>query len=537
MHYRSPRGRRTTSAGGYIDDRQSVTSELFSRRVPQILGIYLAAGWLMLEFSDWAIGHFDLSGRLTDVVLAGVLVFLPLVVVAAWKYGGPRSKGETRVRRRGAVPRPRSGPKSIAVLPFKNMSDSPEMEYLSDGITDEIINTLARMENLQVASRTSAFVYKGKTADVRTIGEELNVDSILEGSVQKAGNRLRINTQLVAVADDYHLWSERFEREMEDVFAIEDEIAENVARALRVILPEKEKQALGRVPTSDVAAYDFYLKGRQFFHQSRKKSLDYARQMFRRAIEVDPEYALAWAGVADCGSLMTTVYPGGSAAEADLEEADHASLKALELDPDLAEAHAARGLTLFAMRRFEEAEHEFQAAIRLDSRQFEARYFYARACFQQGRLEDAARLFITASEVREDYQASFFAAQSLEALERTIEAKLQYRRALKVAVKHMELNPDDPRAATMQAVSHCRLGNHAEGLKWAERALAIDPEDAGVRYNVACLYALEGESVKAIDCLEQAVDAGFGMRDWVEQDPDLGSLRTHPRYQTLLNRM
>jgi adenylate cyclase len=276
-----------------------------------------------------------------------------------------------------------------------------------------------------------------------------------------------------------------------------------------VILREKERRALSMVPPADVKAYEYYLRGRQFLHQSRKKSFEYARQMFARAIEIDPEYALAYAGVASSSALIHMYYP---TSEGTLEQADRASLRALELDPELAEAHAARGLALFLMKQLDQAEFEFKTAMRLDPNQYEARYFYARACFQQGKLAAAARLFEEASEVREDYQASFFAAQSHEALGDEAEAEAGYRRALAVVEKHMELNPDDPRAATMRAVSLCRLGQQEQGLYWAERALAIDPEDAGVRYNVACLYALEGMADKAISCLEDAIRVGFGNR-------------------------
>jgi tetratricopeptide (TPR) repeat protein len=321
---------------------------------------------------------------------------------------------------------------------------------------------------------------------------------------------------------------------MKDVFDIEDEIAANVVESLRGILKPEEREALARNPTEDVKAYEFYLRGRQFFRQSRRKSLDYARQMFERAVESDPKFALAWAGISDSISLMHMYFPSG---DADLERADEASRLALELAPELAEAHSARGFALMQLGRFGESESEFQEAIRIDAGQFDARYFYARGCFAQGRLEDAARLFREASEVREDYQAAFFAAQALEALGREEEAGQGYREALSVAEKHMELNPDDPRAATMRAVSYCRVGEQEAGLHWAERALEIDPSDPGVQYNVACLYSLEGEPDLAIDCLENAVGGGFGHRDWIEHDPDLDPIRDHPRFHDLLARI
>ena len=423
------------------------------------------------------------------------------------------------------------GAKSIAVLPFANFSPSRDDAYLGDGITEEILTALAKLPGLRVASRTSAFQYKDRSEDVRVIGERLGVASVLEGSVRREGTRLRVTAQLINVADGYHLWSERYDREMEDVFAIEDEIAASIARTLQVILGDRERRALGRVPTADVRAYEYYLRGRQFFGQTRRKSLEYAIAMFERAIGVDPSYALAWAGLADCASALAMYYPPG---EAELARAEEASSRALDLAPELSEPHAARGFALWLLKRTDEAVAEFETAIRLDPKQFEARYFYARSCFQRGETEKAARLFEEAAAVREDYQARFFAAQSYAALGRAAEAEAAYRRAYQVAEDHLALNPDDPRAFTMCAVALCRTGRPEQGLACAQRAVAVDPEDAGVCYNVACLYALEGWVDDAIRCLEDAFRHGFANREWVEHDPDLDALRADPRFQALL---
>jgi serine/threonine protein kinase/Flp pilus assembly protein TadD len=421
--------------------------------------------------------------------------------------------------------------KSIAVLPFTNLSPDPEDEFLSDGITEEIITSLAKLQGLHVAARTSVFQYRNRGEDVRAIGERLGVGSVLEGSLRRDGRRLRVTAQLIDVATGYHLWSERYDREMADVFAIEDEIAQCIAQALEVVLGEREGALPCRVPTADVRAYEYYLKGRQFYGQTRRKSLEYAAAMFERAIAIDPSYALAHAGLADCSAMLAMYYPPG---EAELARADAASLKALEHAPDLPEAHEARGFALWMQKRTDEAVAEFETAIRLDPKQFEARYFYARLCFQKGEMEKAARLFEEAAGVREDYQARFFAAQSYVAMGRAAEAEAAYRRAYAVAEDHLALNPDDPRAATMCAVALCRTGQPEKGLACAEQAVAIDPEDAGVRYNVACLYALEGKVEEAITSLEEAFRHGFGNVEWISHDPDLESLRGDPRFQALL---
>jgi len=432
------------------------------------------------------------------------------------------------------LPREQEHEPSIAVLAFANLSTDPEQEYFCEGIAEEIITALTRAKRLQVAARTSSFAFKNKNEDIRDIGRKLNVKTVLEGSVRKAGNRLRITAQLINVADGYHLWSERYDRELEDVFLVQEEIAGNIVRALRIILSEDEKRALVRTQTSDIQAYDFYLRGLQFFHQRQRKSLRYARQMFARAIEIDPGYALAHAGVANCCSLLVHWY--GESSDANLAQADEASRRALELDPHLAEAHASRGFALWLMKQHLAADREFDTALRLAPNYFEARYFYARACFQRGEMDKAVQLFEEACRVQEDHEARYFAAQTYIALGRQAEAEIAYRKAAQAVKKHLELNPDDSRAATIAAVSLCRLGDQVLGLKWAERALAIDPEDAGVRYNVACLYALEGQKARAIDCLEEAVGAGFANMEWVEKDPDLDSLRDDPRFQALMKK-
>lgn len=504
--------------------KHAFVRELLRRRVLSILGLYLAAAWGLLEFSDWATGRFDWPARFEDGVVLTCVLLLPVVMGLAWKWGAPGSLFLSRMPREPA-------PRSVAVLPFVNMSGDPAQEYLGDGLSEEVINALATVPDLLVASRTSAFTYKGTSRDVRSIGRELGVGAILEGSFQRSGDRIRVTTQLVGVADGYHLWSERFDEEMSDVFAIEDEIAEQVARALRAILKGQSWQGRPRLHPSDIRAYEYVLRGEQFLLNPRAKNLGFAQEMFRRAIEADPDYASGWVGAAEAAALIKMFYP---ARERELEEADKASREALRLAPDLAEAHAARALTLFLMRCPDDAEEEFQKALALNPRLFQARYFHGRACFQAGRLEEAASEFQEAASIKEDYQAAFFAAQASEALGDEEEAQVRLAEALRVVEKHMELNPDDPRAATIRAVALRRLGRTEDGLRWAERALEIDPEDAGVRYNVACLYSLAGKVDEAIGLLEEAFARGFRNKEWFEKDPDLAPIRDDPRFQELL---
>jgi TolB-like protein/Flp pilus assembly protein TadD len=426
--------------------------------------------------------------------------------------------------------------KSIAVLPFVNMSNDAENEYFSDGIAEEIINALTRIEALRVASRTSSFAFKGKNEDIGEIGRKLKVATVLEGSVRKAGSRLRVTAQLVSVADGNNLWSDRYDRQLEDVFAIQDEIAGNIVRALRVVLSEGEKQAIAKpAPTENVEAYDYYLRGRQFFHQFRRTGIQFARRMFERAIEVDPGFALAYTGIADSCSFLYMYWDGS---KANLEAADQASRKALELGPEVAEAHASRGFAHTLRREYAEARRQFETAIRLNPKLYEAHYLFARACFQEGKVEEAVRHYQDASRVRpEDYQALLLMQSPLNSLGRHEEAKAVLRRGLQVAEKHLELNPDDARALYLSAGALVQLDERERALEWARRARAIDPQDSGLLYNVACVYSLAGLKDDALGCLDTAIQNGFGHREWVENDSDLDPLRGDPRFQALLKRL
>jgi tetratricopeptide (TPR) repeat protein len=299
-----------------------------------------------------------------------------------------------------------------------------------------------------------------------------------------------------------------------------------------VVLTDSEKHAIAKVPTADVRAYDFYLRGRQFFHQFRKKGFDFAREMFAKAIEIDPGYARAYCGIADCSAFLYFYWDSSAA---NLERADEASGKALELDPDLAEVHASRGLTASLKKQYEEAEKEFRTAMRLGPRLFEPYYFFARNCYAQGRFEDAVAWFEQASRVNpDDYQAPMLMASALNGLGLKPEAQAAYRRGLAAAEKHLELHPGDARALYFGANALSQLNEAPKSMEWAERALTLEGEEPQVLYNVACVYALLGELDRAMDCLEKSITHGWGQREWIEHDPDLAPVREHPRFRALM---
>jgi len=420
--------------------------------------------------------------------------------------------------------------KSIAVLPFINMSNDAEQDYFCDGISEEILNALTHLNNLRVISRTSAFALKDKNLDAREIGKILDVESLLEGSVRKSGNRLRITTKLVKVSDGSHLWSDRYDHELEDIFSIQENIAENVATALQGVLSSKEKEAMRR-PETVIEAYEYFLKGRQLFHQL---ALSDAKKLFEKAINLDPEYALAYAGLADTHSWL---YEWEGANPLDLEAAESNSRKALSLAPNLSESHSARGFVLSLGKKYDEAEQEFKEAIQLNSNSYDAYYYYARTCFARGQIRESADLYLKASEVRrEDFQSVLLLSQSLRMLGKD-ESYETTREGINRARKQLALNPTDRRALSLTSGSLFDIGEREEAFLWMDKALELYPENSGVLINAACLFAKDGDKEKALNLLESAVGKGYGKRDWIEHDPDYDSLRNEIRFKTLLSEL
>ena len=421
---------------------------------------------------------------------------------------------------------------SIAVLAFADISPAKDQEYFCDGISEEIISNLLRIKGLRVASRTSSFAFKGRSEDIRAIGRRLGVATVLEGSVRKAEERLRITAQLISVEDGCHLWAERFDRELKDIFAIQDEIARSIAATLKIALTPRESMALSKAPTTDLEAYDYYLRGRQFFYQYKNRGMEFAMKMFARAIELDPTYVRAFAASADCYSFL---FMHAGSHDSDRDQADSMSRRALELDSDSAEARASRGVACSLKNNYAEAESEFEEAIRLDPTLFEAFYFYARACFEQGKLEYSIQLYEKSIEVNpQDYQAPLLVAQIYSDLGDETKAAASRRRGIQAVEARLKMHPDDSRALYMGANGLVALGEYEQGLEWANQAIAIDGNDPMVLYNVACVQSLAGRYDDALDALEKSVQCGMMHINWLEHDSNLDPLRHYPRYKQII---
>src|SRR6266480_3502446 len=421
---------------------------------------------------------------------------------------------------------------SNAVLPFNNMSGDPEQEYFSDGITEDIITDLSKVSGLFVVARNTAFIYKGKPIKVQQVGHELGVTFILEGSVRKAGSRVRVTGQLINANDGGHVWADRYDRDLTDIFAIQDEITHAIVEQLKVKLLPQEKKDIGETPTDSVEAYTYYLRGRQFLHRHSKSYYQLARRMFAKAVELDPLYARAYAGIADCDSFLFLHYN----VDVPINSILATSAKALALEEELAEAHASRGLALSLGQRYDEAMAEFERAIALDPTSFEAHYFYARACFAQGKLERAAALFERAAEIKpDDYQSVCLLVQIYRSLGRDGEKKSAARKGIERAERELTLHPDNPRPAYLGATALVTLGQNDRAKEWLARTLAIDPDDILTQYNAACIYSRLGEIETAFDLLERLLPhANHETKAWIRHDSDFDPLRDHPRYKKIL---
>jgi adenylate cyclase len=421
---------------------------------------------------------------------------------------------------------------SIAVLPFNNMSGNPEEDYFSDGITEDIITDLSKVSGLFVVGRHTSFAYKGQSENLERIANDLGVRYLLEGSVRKAGNRVRITGQLIDGANGGHVWAERYDRELTDIFAIQDEITRTIVDQLKVRLVPAESRAIAKAPTDNIEAYSCYLKGRQFFHDATKYFLGLARQMFVRATELDPKFARAYAGIANCDCRRIGWYGELIPEDSIVAIAD----KALALDPNLAEAHAARADALSFFGHKEEAEAGFERALTLDPDSFDVNFLFARFRIRTGEQDKSVPLFIRALEVNpEDYQSPSMLQFILRGLGRKEESLRYGELTIKRVEEAMRQHPEASRPAQLLAASLAGMGRPDEAKAWLQRAIALDPEDSQTLYNAACTWAQLGEAEKAFEALHQWLPkAGIEKRIWLSEDNDFDPIRDDPRFVRLL---
>ena len=512
--------------------------ELKRRKVIRVAIVYVVVAWIIVEAASVMFPGLLLPEWSVRLVIGLAILGFPIALVMAWAIeltpdglksdSAARQAAEDKAVADTTEKNEKGSFDSIAVLPFLNLSNDPDNEYFSDGMSEEILNLLCKVPQLTVASRTSAFSFKGKDVDMGTVAKQLGVDVILEGSVRRSDDRVRITAQLIDARSDRHLWSETYDRELKDVFAVQDEIAHSIVNALELNLsPLVQRCIMQRSPTEDMDAYDFYLRGRYFVERG---DVDSGQKMFEKAIELEGTYALAWAGVADCHSWRCMWYEDSPESQ---RKADEYSIKALQLAPNQAEAHASRSYALTTNGKYAEAEVEFKAAIALDPQLYEAYYYAGRAYFAQGKFRQAADAFTQAGIIRpDDVVAASLTSTSLQAVGTDEEIRKAALHGIDVSERYLELNPDDALALSRYATNLVGIGEIEKGLERAERAYAINP---GVcRYNVACTFMLAGQTERALELLEEHALAGAVLLAWLEKDSDWDEARDHPRYKAII---
>jgi adenylate cyclase len=417
---------------------------------------------------------------------------------------------------------------SICVLPFANLSGDPEQEYFSDGVTEDIITDLSKISALAVVSRNTAYSFKGKAMALSQVARQLNVSHILEGSVRKAGERVRITAQLIEGATDSHLWAERYDRDLKDIFALQDEIAQSIVSALKLKLMPAEKKAIELRSTTNPEAYKIYLMARQFHTLAHARHRELVVRLCRRAVEIDPNYARAWA-------LMAIAQSNVALFVSNSEDGWAAAERALALDPGLAEAHAAKGRILGDQGRFDEAMPFHATALKLDSESYEVNCAAARSFVAARRFDEAIVCLNRATQSFDnDIWAAGMLMQCYEALDSPLQLEAS-RHALARAEKLIAIEPDHGLALSFGVGALFGLGETERAKDWAHRALLVDPSNLNMTYNIGCGLIRAGEIDWALDLIEATVKATLrGNLNWIKTDSDLDAVRDLPRFKQMM---
>ena len=421
--------------------------------------------------------------------------------------------------------------RSIAVLFFENLSGAKEDEYLRDGITEDIITELSKIKGLNTFSRPTVLAFRDKTVTPQQIGQQLGAAYMLGGSLRRAGNRLRINAQLVDTRTDFPLWSERYDREMQDVFEVQDEIARKIAEALRITLSPQEQAAISAKPTDNLQAYDLYLRGKSYARRLTQQDLEFALQMFESAVGLDPRFALAYAGIANVCAQHH--YRHGSASGW-LDRARDAAEKAVSLQPHLPEAHVGRGWVFYANKQYDEAVTEARMAIAQKSDCEGVYYMLGRALFAAGRYQDIIEIADEAVRVSgSDYNIYVPIINALKALGKADAQRLMNMRRVEALESHLREVPDDARARMQLAITFATLGRPDDAMREANLAMVLRPNEPTVLYNAACTFCMLERKAEALEALKKAWTAGFKDAVWARRDPDLAILKGEPEFEKL----
>ena len=425
----------------------------------------------------------------------------------------------------------RRAERSIAVLYFENLSGVQEDEYLRDGITEDILTDLSKIKGLNVFPRTTVLAFRDQKATAADVCRQLRADYALEGSLRRAGNRLRINTQLVDAASGFPVWSERYDREMSDIFAVQDEIAHKIAEALRIQLTPQEQAELAAKPTENLQAYDLYLRGRSYARRRTTRDMEFALQMFENAVQLDPNFALAWAAIANgCAHAQYWTGPGGTY----MERAQSASLRAVALAPDIPEVLISQGWILYAGGRYDDADRLTRAAISRKRDCEGAYYLLLRSLFAAGKYAEVAALKEEAIEAAgTDYNVYIPIMNALGSLGKTDATRDVRLRLIQTLENHLREVPEDARARILIGGMYSQEHRIDDAIRETNLAMTLRPNEATVLYNAACTFANLGRRVEAIEAIRKAWESGFRDAVWTRRDPDLASLHDDPEFERL----
>jgi serine/threonine protein kinase/tetratricopeptide (TPR) repeat protein len=421
--------------------------------------------------------------------------------------------------------------KSVAVLYFENQSGSKEDEYFRDGITEDIVTELSKIAQLETFPRSEMLAFRDKPVTVLQVSQQIGAAYVLEGSIRRAGNRVRITAQLVEASTRHPVWAERYDRQLEDVFAIQEEIARSIAQALRITLTPQEERTIARKPTENPQAYDFYLRGRSY---ARRYNMDYGLQMFEQAIQLDQNFALAHAGIAHlCGLIYEIREQSPKWIERGLAACDRATA----LAPDLPEVLVARARICYAQTKYDESALLAQRAVARKPDCEGSWDILGRAYFASGRFEEAAALTERAIEANgDDYNTYIPYGRALRRLGRNKEAEHLQERFIKSLRQQLELVPEDVRARILLAVNLAYSKQDAEeAIRHVQTAVALRPGDPSTLYNAACTYGVLEKKKEALETLKKSFAAGYSNRDWVAKDTDLDCLHDDPEFQKLVS--
>jgi serine/threonine protein kinase/tetratricopeptide (TPR) repeat protein len=439
---------------------------------------------------------------------------------------GKRSAADSGESRSG-----KAAQKSIAVLYFENLSGVKEDEYLRDGVTEDIITELSKIQGLKIFSRPTVLPYRDKPVTPAQIGQQLRAAYVLAGSMRRAGNRLRINAQLVDTQTDFPVWSERYDREMADVFELQDEIAHKIAEALRITLTPQEQEALAAKPTENLQAYDLYLRGRSYARRHTRQDLEFALQMFENAVSQDPSFALAHAAIAHVCAQYHYNY---ERQQTWLDRSVEASQKATALQPHLPEVKVAQAWILYAKGDNAEAVRLTQEAVERKRDCEGAYYLMLRAMFASGRHQELSAIADTALEASgTDYNVYVPVCNALGALGKKEALEKVRQQWIQALENHLKTVPEDARARVLLAGNYAYLGRDDAAVREASLAMALRPNEATVLYNAACVFCQLGKKAEALGAIKKSWDAGFRDPDWARRDPDLALLHGDPEFEHL----